>query len=124
MMTTYERSDIIHKMKMNRLVLSDSDMAYLEFNGQIKGEHFQVSLLVVEDLPQVSIKQDEKVVFSEMVKSVDDLKIPSIQMSWSVSFGAIKSGLLVLAAESDCCQEFESLSLIIELYVVRPADTL
>jgi hypothetical protein len=33
MMTTYERSDLIHIMKMNRLTLIDSDTAQLEFNG-------------------------------------------------------------------------------------------
>ena len=75
MMTTYERSDIIHIMKMNRFALSDSDTAHLEFNGQVKGKHYQISVLVVEGVPRVSIKQDEKVVYNEMVKSVDDLKI-------------------------------------------------
>ncbi len=38
MMTTYERSDIIHIMKMNRLTLSDSDTAQLEFSGQVRGK--------------------------------------------------------------------------------------
>lgn len=41
MMTTYERSDIIHIMKMNRLTLSDSDTAQLEFNGQVKGKDYR-----------------------------------------------------------------------------------
>ncbi len=35
-MTTYERSDIIHIMKMNRLMLIDSDAAQFEFGGQVK----------------------------------------------------------------------------------------
>lgn len=58
MMTTYERSDIIHIMKMNRFALSDSDTAQLEFSGQVKGKNYRIIILVVEDLPHVSIKQD------------------------------------------------------------------
>ena len=61
-------------MKMNRLALTDSDTAHLEFSGQVKGENYQITILVVEDLPRVSIKQDEKVVFEDTVKSIDDLK--------------------------------------------------
>jgi hypothetical protein len=75
MMTAYERSDIIHIMKMNRLTLSDSDTAHLSFNGQVKGKDYQITILAVEDLPRVSIKQDGEVVYDETVKSVDDLKI-------------------------------------------------
>jgi hypothetical protein len=58
MMTTYERSDIIHIMKMNRLILSDSDTAHLSFNGQVKGKGYLLTILVVEDLPQVSNEQN------------------------------------------------------------------
>lgn len=75
MMTAYERSDIVHIMKMNRFTLSDSDTANLEFGGQVKGKDFQVTILVVDDLPQVFIKQSGKTVLNETVKSVDDLKI-------------------------------------------------
>ncbi len=75
MITAYERSDLIHIMKMNRFTLNDSDTAQLEFGGQVKGKDYQINILVVEDLPQVFIKQDGKVVFNETVKSVDDLKI-------------------------------------------------
>ncbi len=75
MMTTYERSDIIHIMKMNRLTLSDSDTAHLQFNGLIKEKDYQITILVVEDLPWVSIKQNGEVVFEDAVKSIDDLKI-------------------------------------------------
>ena len=50
-MTTYERSDIIHIMKMNRLTLSDSDTAQLEFNGQVRGKDYLITILVIEDLP-------------------------------------------------------------------------
>ena len=75
MMTTYERSDIIHIIKMNRLTLSDSDTAHLSFNGQVEGKDYQITILVVEDQPRVSIKQDGEVIYNETVKSVDDLKI-------------------------------------------------
>ncbi len=57
MISHYERSDLIHIMKMNRLALSDSDTAHLEFAGQVKGKDYLVTILVVEDLPQVTIKQ-------------------------------------------------------------------
>ncbi len=62
MMTTYERSDIIHIMKMNCLTLSDSDTAQMEFNGQVKGKHYRITILVVEDLPQIFIKRDGEVI--------------------------------------------------------------
>ncbi len=62
-------------MKMNRLTLSDSDTAQLEFSGQVRGKDYRITILVVEDLPRVSIKQDGEVVFEDAVKSVDDLKI-------------------------------------------------
>jgi len=74
-MTTYERLDIIHIMKMNRLTLSDSDTAQLEFSGQVRGKDYQITILVVEDLPRVSIKQGGATVFEDTVKSIDDLKI-------------------------------------------------
>ena len=60
---------------MYRFALSDSDTAHLQFNGQVKGKQYQISVLVVEDLPWVSIKQDGEVVFEDTVKSVGDLKI-------------------------------------------------
>lgn len=75
MITPYERSDIIHIMKMNRFTLSDSDTAQLEFSGQVKGKDYRVKILVVEDLPQIFIKQNGKVILNETVKSIDDLKI-------------------------------------------------
>ncbi len=75
MMTAYQRSDIIHIMKMNRLSLSDSDTAQLEFNGQVKGKNYRITILVVEDLPQIFIKRDGEVIYSETIKSIDDLKI-------------------------------------------------
>lgn len=75
MITAYERSDIIHIMKMNRLTMVDSDTAHLSFDGQESGINYQVTILVVEDLPTVIIKQNEEVIFNNMVKSIDDLKI-------------------------------------------------
>jgi hypothetical protein len=62
-------------MKMNRLTLSDSDTAQFEFGGQVKGKHYRITILVVEDLPQIFIKQSGEVIYSETVKSIDDLKI-------------------------------------------------
>ena len=75
MITAYERSDLVHIMRMNRLTLSDSDMAHLEFGGHVKGKDYQVIILVVEDLPQICIKKNGEVVLNYTVKSVDDLKI-------------------------------------------------
>jgi hypothetical protein len=75
MMTAYERSDIIHIMKMNRSILSDSDTAQLQFNTQSKGNNYQIIIMSVEDSPTVIIKQNDAVLFNDTVKSVDDLKI-------------------------------------------------
>lgn len=75
MITSYERLDIIHIMKMNRFTLSDSDTAQLEFGGQVKGKDYQISILVVEDQPQVFIKQSGESILNETVKSIDDLKV-------------------------------------------------
>lgn len=75
MITAHERSDIIHIMKMNRLSLSDSDTAELCFNGQVKEKDYQITILVLEDLPQISIKENGAIVVNEMIKSIDDLKI-------------------------------------------------
>lgn len=75
MITAHERSDLIHIMKMNRLTLSDSDTAQMEFGGRVKGKDYRITILVVEDLPQIFIKRDGAVVYSETIKSIDDLKI-------------------------------------------------
>ena len=75
MMTAYERSDLIHIMKMNRFTLSDSDTAQLEFGGQVKGKNYEIAVLVVEDLPRISIEKNGEAVFNDTVKSIDDLKI-------------------------------------------------
>jgi hypothetical protein len=75
MMTAHARLDIIHIMKMNRFALTDSDTAHLEFNGQVSGKDYRITILVVEDLPQVSIKQNGREIFNDTVKSIDDLKV-------------------------------------------------
>ncbi len=75
MITSYERSDLIHIMKMNRLSLSDSDTAHLNFGGHVNGRNYRITILVVEGLPGVVIRKEEEIVFNETVKSVDDLKI-------------------------------------------------
>jgi len=62
-------------MKMNRFTLNDSDTAHLEFGGQVKGKSYKIKILVVEDLPRVSIEQNGEAVFNDTVKSIDDLKI-------------------------------------------------
>lgn len=75
MMTPYERSDIIHIMKMNRLTLVDSDSAHLSFSGQVKNKDYQINILAAEGLPSVVIKQNGTIIVNETVKSIDDLKI-------------------------------------------------
>ncbi len=75
MMTAHERSDILHIMKMNRFELIDSDTAQLRFNSSVRGRDYQITILVMEELPSITIKQNDETVFSETVKSVDDLKI-------------------------------------------------
>ena len=75
MMTVHERSDILHIMKMNRFELIDSDTAQLRFDSSVKDKDYQITILVIENLSSVTIKQKDKTVFSETVKSVDDLKI-------------------------------------------------
>jgi hypothetical protein len=73
MINTFERSDIIHIMKMNHFILSDSDTVELSFNDQGIDRKYQVSILLLEDLPQVYNKQNQKVIFNTTLKSVDDL---------------------------------------------------
>jgi hypothetical protein len=38
MMTTYERSDIFHIMKMDRMLLIDLDTGQIELAGWVKGK--------------------------------------------------------------------------------------
>jgi hypothetical protein len=41
----------------------------------VKDKDYEITILVIEDLPSVVIKQNEKMIHSKMVKSVDDVKI-------------------------------------------------
>lgn len=75
MITIYEHSDIVHIMKMNRLKLIDSNTAHLEFGGLFNGKNYQINITVVEESPTVVIKREKEVVFTDTVRSVDDLKI-------------------------------------------------
>jgi hypothetical protein len=75
MITSHERSDIIHIMKINYLTLIDSDSANLSFAGEIKGKDYQINVLVVEDVPRLSIKQNGSTLFSDTLRSIDELKI-------------------------------------------------
>jgi hypothetical protein len=75
MITTYERSDLIHIMKMNRLALADSDTAQLEFSGQINGNDYRVKILMVESSPMLIVRSNGEVLCNETLKSIDDLKI-------------------------------------------------
>jgi hypothetical protein len=75
MITSDERSDLIHIMKINRLALIDSDSAHLSFGGQVKGKDYQINVLVVEDLPRLAIKKEGEILFNDTIKSIDDLKI-------------------------------------------------
>lgn len=75
MISSYERSDVIHIMKMSRFILSDSDSAHLTFSGTAGDEHHTVEILMAENEPQVIIRRKGKRISSETVKSIDDLKI-------------------------------------------------
>ena len=75
MINSYERSDLIHIMKMNRFALTDSDTAHLTFAGRFKEKDYTVAIAAPENEPQVIVKQDDRVIVNETVKSVDDLKI-------------------------------------------------
>jgi len=75
MINSYERSDIIHIRKMNRFALIDSDTAKLTFSGGFKEKDYTVAILIVENEPQVLIKQHESAILNQTLRSVDDLKI-------------------------------------------------
>lgn len=75
MISSYERSDIIHIMKMNRFSLIDSDTTHFTFSGSFKEKDYVVKILAAENEPQVLIKQNASLILSETVKSIDDLKI-------------------------------------------------
>ena len=75
MISAHERVDLIHIMKINRLTLIEADTAHLTFNEQPTGGDYEVSVLVIEEAPSVVIRKSGLPVYSETVKSVDDLKI-------------------------------------------------
>jgi hypothetical protein len=75
MMNSYERSDIIHIMKMNRMSLEEKDTAQMNFVGEVKGKRYRVMILTVEGIPTISIKENRRMIHSETLRSVDDLKI-------------------------------------------------
>ncbi len=75
MINSYERSDIIHLMKMNRFAMTDSDTAHLTFNGSFEENNYTVEIPAAENEPQLIIKQDKSVILTETLKSIDDLKI-------------------------------------------------
>ena len=75
MMTSHERTDLIHIMKMNRLTMVDWDTARLSFKGQLKEIDYEIIILAVEIQPTITIKNMERTIYSETVKSIDDLKI-------------------------------------------------
>ena len=75
MITSYERSDIIHIMKMNRFTMTDSDTAHLTFSGCFMEKDYTVEILAAENEPQVIVRQNKSVTVNETVKSIDDLKI-------------------------------------------------
>ena len=75
MITPHERSDLIHIMKMNRLSLTDSDSAQLEFAGRVNEKDYRIKILVIESAPQLLVRMGGELLCSETLKSVDDLKI-------------------------------------------------
>ena len=75
MITPHERSDLIHIMKMNRLSLTDSDTAQLEFAGRINEKDYRIKILVIESAPQLLVRMGGELLCNETLKSVDDLKI-------------------------------------------------
>ena len=75
MITNYERDDLLHIMKMNRFVLKDSDSAHMNFTQNDNGKDYEITILVIEDLPSVTIKENGEIKHSETPKSMDDLKM-------------------------------------------------
>ena len=74
MISNYERDDLLHIMKMNRFVLKEADTAQLSFTRQNNGDDYEIDILIIEDLPSVTIKQNGQIKHSDIPKSVDDLK--------------------------------------------------
>lgn len=75
MINSYDCAALIRVMKINRLTLSEADMAHLTFNGRMSGGDYEITVLVIEDTPLINVKKDGSPVHSETVRSADDLKI-------------------------------------------------
>ena len=75
MITGYERDDLLHIIKMNRFVLQEADSAHMNFIQKVNGKDYEITILVIEDLPSITIKENGEIKYSETPKSVDDLKI-------------------------------------------------
>jgi hypothetical protein len=75
MMTGSERDDLLHIMKMNRFVLQEADSAHMNFIQNGNGKDYEISILVIEELPSIAIKENGEMKDSETPISVDDLKI-------------------------------------------------
>ncbi len=45
------------------------------FGSESEGKTYLVTVFALEDLPRVSIKQNEVMLFNDTVKSIDDMKI-------------------------------------------------
>lgn len=75
MISAHEHADLLHIMKINRLTLIEADTAHLTFNDQTTGGDYEVRVLIMEDTPSVVIRKSGALIYSETVKSVDDLKI-------------------------------------------------
>lgn len=75
MITSYERDDLIYILKMNRFTLKEADSAQLSFTSKINGDNFAIEILIIEDLPSVTIKRNGETKHSATTKDVDDLKI-------------------------------------------------
>jgi hypothetical protein len=59
MNSSYERDDLLHIMKMNRFALKEADSAQMSFIRQLGGKDYQLDILVIEDLPIVTISKTD-----------------------------------------------------------------
>lgn len=75
MITSYERDNLLHIMNMNRFVLQEADSAQMNFVRKVNGKDYEISILIIEDLPSVTIKQNGQIKHSETLENVDDLTI-------------------------------------------------
>lgn len=74
LINSYEGSDIIHIMKMNRFALIDSDTAKLTFSKDFKEKDYTVAILMVENERQVVIKQNKSAIMSQTLKIIYSLE--------------------------------------------------